>query len=447
MADKVFRDHLRDAVHWFTAPGGEAKQGVPLETKASAAMQAQYAINAGIPQYAPRKYRDLLKTYISNPIVRRATKLCGEAVASIEPIVKVANDEENSAAQALKKWFARPNPGEDGFSFRSSLASYFKLSGNGWVEGVRGMTSGYFEAYALRPERMQIEPGKTGWPQAYIYDSGTGRKVRWAQNFEAEQSRLLHIKDFNPADDFFGAGALEAAEGALALYDNAQNLARAMFEKGLITPGILSYRPQVPAGQSPPSLTTEQRQGLQKLLDEFKKGGKRQGQVMIADASLEFVPMMTTMVDLQAEEIRNQAKRDIALAFGVPPMMLGIPGDNTYSNYQEAGRAFYRNTVIPDTTRIFAAMSRWLSALTGIPGLTIEFDEDDLWALSEELNLKTQRILGNDTLSAEEQREALGWDPVPAIGTPRFMQDMMQMLAQDLARAEPKRVGSSKEKD
>ena len=29
------------------------------------------------------------------------------------------------------------------------------------------------------------------------------------------------------------------------------------------------------------------------------------------------------------------AAREIALALGVPPMLLGIPGDNTYTNYTE----------------------------------------------------------------------------------------------------------------
>jgi phage portal protein BeeE len=44
---------------------------------------------------------------------------------------------------------------------------------------------------------------------------------------------------------------------------------------------------------------------------------------------------------------KDGAAREIALAFGVPPMLLGIPGDNTYANYQEANRAFWRQTVLP----------------------------------------------------------------------------------------------------
>ncbi len=43
-------------------------------------------------------------------------------------------------------------------------------------------------------------------------------------------------------------------------------------------------------------------------------------------------------------ETRAGAAREIALAFGVPPLLLGLPGDNTFANYQEANRAFWRQT-------------------------------------------------------------------------------------------------------
>ncbi len=38
-------------------------------------------------------------------------------------------------------------------------------------------------------------------------------------------------------------------------------------------------------------------------------------------------------------------------------MLLGIPGDNTYSNYAEANCAFYRQTVVPLVTRIATALA------------------------------------------------------------------------------------------
>ena len=49
-------------------------------------------------------------------------------------------------------------------------------------------------------------------------------------------------------------------------------------------------------------------------------------------------------------------------------MLLGIPGDATYANYQEANRAFYRLTVLPLATRVTAAVAHWLSGYAGRGG-------------------------------------------------------------------------------
>ena len=40
--------------------------------------------------------------------------------------------------------------------------------------------------------------------------------------------------------------------------------------------------------------------------------------------------------------LKAAAAREIALAFGVPPLLLGLPGDATYANYREANRALWR---------------------------------------------------------------------------------------------------------
>ena len=64
--------------------------------------------------------------------------------------------------------------------------------------------------------------------------------------------------------------------------------------------------------------------------------------------------------DMDFLDAKHAAAREIALAFGVPPMLLGIPGDNTYANYREANRAFWRQTVLP-LVRADAGVSAWLA--------------------------------------------------------------------------------------
>ena len=64
--------------------------------------------------------------------------------------------------------------------------------------------------------------------------------------------------------------------------------------------------------------------------------------------------------DLDFISAKHVAAREVALALGVPPMLLGIPGDSYYSNYAEANRSFWRQTILPLVTRTAKAISGWL---------------------------------------------------------------------------------------
>ena len=112
--------------------------------------------------------------------------------------------------------------------------------------------------------------------------------------------------------------------------------------------------------------------------------------------------------DMDFVEAKNGAARDIALAFGVPPMLLGIPGDNTYANYQEANRALYRLTVLPMIFRTAAALSGWLSGRSG-ETLKLVPDLDQVTGLTGERNEVWARMKDADFLSDEEKRQAVGY--------------------------------------
>ncbi|MEM8870618.1 MAG: phage portal protein, partial [Pseudomonadota bacterium] len=99
------------------------------------------------------------------------------------------------------------------------------------------------------------------------------------------------------------------------------------------------------------------------------------------------------------------------LAFGVPPMLLGLPGDNTYANYQEANRAFYRLTVLPLVGKTLAAINGWLP-MRYAPGLNLRVDLDNVTALSAEREAQWRRVTQADFLTSEEKRAMLGLPPL-----------------------------------
>ena len=89
-------------------------------------------------------------------------------------------------------------------------------------------------------------------------------------------------------------------------------------------------------------------------------------------------------------------------------MLLGIPGDNTYANYREANRAFWRQTVLPLVNRTVQAMGNWLTAAYE-PGLRLAFDSDGVEALSVERDALWERVMAADFLTRDEKRAAVGY--------------------------------------
>jgi phage portal protein BeeE len=103
----------------------------------------------------------------------------------------------------------------------------------------------------------------------------------------------------------------------------------------------------------------------------------------------------------------------------VPPLLLGLPGDNTHANYAEANRAFYRQTVIPLVRRTAEALAHWLAPAFAA-GLSLEPDLDAVEALAEERESLWRRVSAASFLTEDEKRQAVGYgrsaEPPPRRG-------------------------------
>jgi len=111
-------------------------------------------------------------------------------------------------------------------------------------------------------------------------------------------------------------------------------------------------------------------------------------------------------------QAKNAAAREIALAFGVPPMLLGIPGDNTYSNYREANLAFWKQTVLPLVKKTTAALTQWLRPGFSSDGIiSIQCHVSDIDALSGERDALWRRVNAAQFLSDSEKRDLVGLPP------------------------------------
>jgi HK97 family phage portal protein len=132
---------------------------------------------------------------------------------------------------------------------------------------------------------------------------------------------------------------------------------------------------------------------------------------MLLEGGLDWKPMGFSPSDMEFQKTKEAAAREIATAFGVPPMLIGVPGDATYANYQEANRAFYRLTVLPLAAKVTAALAQWLSDFTG-EAVELRPDLDQVPALAAERDAQWARVAAADFLSRAEKRAALGLPPL-----------------------------------
>lgn len=121
---------------------------------------------------------------------------------------------------------------------------------------------------------------------------------------------------------------------------------------------------------------------------------------------MDWKEMSLSPKDMDYVEMKNSAARDIALAFGVPPQLLGIPGDNTYSNLAEARLALWEQTVIPHVNGLVDALNNWLVPKFD-PKIVIEADMDEVPALAPRRDALWDRINSATFLTAEEKKVLL----------------------------------------
>ena len=165
---------------------------------------------------------------------------------------------------------------------------------------------------------------------------------------------------------------------------------------------------------------------LKEEIEKNYQGAMNAGRPLLLEGGLDWKPLSLTPKDMDFVEAKNAAARDIALAFGVPPLLLGLAGDNTHANYAEANRAFYRQTVIPLVRRTSEAIVQWLQPAYGGdrgpgPGLGLAFDPDldAIEALAAERESLWRRVAAADFLTADEKREAVGYGRSPLPGGER----------------------------
>lgn len=338
---------------------------------------------------APYEYTGAVRrAYLDNPVAQRAVRLVAEGIggAALLPVDPL-----------LQRLVTATSAGQ---SLLETLASQLLLHGNAYVQVMKDAAGRPAELYALRPERVSVIAQADGWPGSYAYRVGE-RTLSIPLLDDDASPNIIHIRGFHPADDHYGAGCLAAADQAVATHNAAALWNRTLLENAARPSGALVYDP----GDGG-TLNPDQFDRLKAELSAAYAGQHNAGRPMLLEGGLKWQALSLSPADMDFATLKAAAARDIALAFGVPPMLLGLPGDNTYANYREANRALWRLTLLPLAGKLLNAISEGL--VTWFPDARLAVDPDRIPALAEDRERLWTQIGAASFLSDDEKRAMLG---------------------------------------
>jgi HK97 family phage portal protein len=377
----------------------EAGPAAAPQAKASAAGRVIAHMTSGRVAWSPRDTVSLTRqAFAGNPVGFRAVKLIAEAAAAL-PLV-LQDESTRYESHPMLALLAAPNPAQGRADLLEALFGQILLSGDGYVEAVAGAEGLPFELHVLRSDRMSVVPGADGWPVGYEY-AVAGKTHRF--DATGAVSPICHVRAFHPQDDHYGLSPLQAAAQAVDVHNAASRWSKGLLDNAARPSGAIVWT----GGEGQGHLSAEQYDRLSAEMEAHHQGARNAGRPMLLEGGLDWKPMGFSPSDMEFRQTKEAAAREIAVAFGVPPMLLGIPGEATYANYAEAHRAFYRQTVLPLAAKVTASLGRWLSQFAG-EAVVLKPDLDQVPALAAERDAQWGRVAAADFLTAAEKRRMLG---------------------------------------
>jgi len=353
----------------------------------------------------PRYDRLAAEGHARNAIVHRSVGLISRGLAGV-PWLLYRGDQELED-HPLKSLLARPHPGAAGTALFERLAGHILMAGEAYLLALGPEDAPPRELWPLRPDRVRVVTGASGLPLAYAYTAG-GRTTEFPVDPATGRCAVMAWRLFDPLDEWRGASPLAAASAAIEQHNAAGAWNQALLRNGARPSGALVYAPK----DGPWELAPDQFQRLRETLAADVSGPANAGKPLLLEGGLDWRPMSLTPKDMDFLSAKHAAAREIATALGVPPMLLGVPGDATYANYREARLALWEETILPLLDGLASELNAWLAPRFGA-GLRLVPDLDAVSALSPRREAVWARVGGADFLTADEKRAAVGYGPLP----------------------------------
>ena len=357
----------------------------------------QLAANA---EWTPSGFSALARAgYERNAVSYRCIRLIAEAASSVP--FGCDKQESTLAGESVSHLLSRPQPGTSRAEFFERLYGYLQLSGDSFLEMaiIDGRPAALFN---LRPDRMRPLTNAKGQAVGWEYNTNGSKRV-FRDPVSGAPGRIHHLRLFHPLNDIEGFSPLQAAARAVDIHNAGSRWTKSLLDNAARPSGALIYKGRSGSDH----LSEEQFTRLKAELESRHSGAASAGRPLLLEGGLDWKAMSLSPTDMDFINAKREAAREIALAFGVPPMLLGIPGDNTYANYKEANLAFWRQTILPLVRKTADSLGAWLSDWFE-SDVCLHVDETAIPALSGDRAARWAALQGADFLTTAEKRTLAG---------------------------------------
>ena len=373
-----------------------------FQRKASEINRLITAFFLGEPVWTPVNFENLAREgFEKNVWVYRCVMEIAKAGSNIPFILyqkRKSGGIKEIEQHELLDLLRRPNPFMSKQLFMENIIAFLQLSGNAYFQHVGPNNGSPKELWVFRPDRVKIIPDRKNLIGGYRY-SVNGLY----QDFKPDI--VSHVKLFSALDDFYGLSPIQVAARSIDIDNYSNEWNASLLQNGARPSGAMVTEN---------TLSEDQYNRLKSEIDSQYKGSKNRGKPMLLEGGLDWKEMSLSPQEMDFLNSKSVTRLEIASAFGVPPELLGDHEHATYSNYQEARKGFYHETVIPTVNKVLDVINTDLVPKFG-DNLYLEIDYDRIDALQEDRDKvwdRTIRAVQAGLLEVNEGRQAMGYESI-----------------------------------
>lgn len=250
------------------------------------------------------------------------------------------------STSAYAKVIKDPCPTMSAYAFWHWIASTYELYGEAYLLKSRDKTGKVVGLYPMHPTRTAVKRDQDG-NEVFVFQVG----VASAGILTAPAEDVIPFRRYNPDTTMRGLSRLEPLRSTLMNEDGARTAA-ASWWRNMGRPSMILSTDKI--------LSQDGRTRLKASWDSAQSGAGRAGGAAVLEDGVKATPIQLSAEELQYIESRKLNREEVCATFDVPPPVVHILDNATFSNITEQMRSMYRDTMMPRLEDLESILDHYL---------------------------------------------------------------------------------------